>query len=221
MVREEVDAFFEEHIDDIIARWPEAVLFSDELLAHGVSFQRYQQPDSNWVDDSEFAPVKGKDGKERVVGKDKAMSAIESVDDLKQVCVHAIFYSTFWHSFVNDNQQIDGGEVNYSSMGINTREPPPPASAGREAFEAWQQKAAPTGTHVVFQLVNSDLLPNTKYGYILNRVDLMGTTADGLQRYEPDGRIRESLKERLFARAEQLAEEEAYDVRDIRSRVNS
>lgn len=221
VVREEVDAFFKENHDAIVAHWPEAILFSDELIAHGVALRHYQNPEANWVDDSEFARFEDAAGKEREAGKAKAMSPVQSVEDLKHLCVHAIFYATFWHSWVNDNQQIDGGEVNYAAMGIRTREPPPTVDQGEEALFDWQERAAPTGTHVVFQLVNADLLPNTKYGYILSRTALMGTTANGNQRYEPDARIRDSLRARLFAKAEQLAEEEAYDVRGIRSRVNS
>ena len=161
VVRDEVDAFFDAHRQAIVEHWPEAVLFSDELLAHSVSFQRYQNPDARWISESEFAPVKDRDDVEREVGRSRAMSPIRTIDDLKQCCVHAIFYATFWHSWVNDNQQIDGGEVNYAAMGIRTKEPPPLVSEVAAAFDAWEQSVAPTGTHVVFQLVNADLLPNT------------------------------------------------------------
>lgn len=223
IVRKEVDAFFSENAAEIEAYWPEAVLFSDELRANGVAFERYGNPASDWVDESEFAPVVGRNGEERIVGKSKAMSAIETVDDLKQACVHAIFFASLWHSWVNDAQQIDGGEVKYSSMGIKTREPPPASSDANfaAAMEAWEESAAPTGTHIVFQLVNSDLLPNTEYGYLLNRTGLLDTTAAGRQRFEPDGKVLETLKSRLFAAANAFADEEGYDVRVIRSRVNS
>ena len=43
---------------------------------------------------------------------------IKSVEDLKQLCVYIIYHCTFFHSWVNNKQYEDGGEIEYTSLGL-------------------------------------------------------------------------------------------------------
>lgn len=44
--------------------------------------------------------------------------AIKSIDDLKQLCVYIIYHCTFFHSWVNNKQYDDGGDIEYTAIGL-------------------------------------------------------------------------------------------------------
>lgn len=44
--------------------------------------------------------------------------AISSIDDLKKLCIYVIYHSTFFHSWVNNKQNEDGGDVDYATIGL-------------------------------------------------------------------------------------------------------
>ncbi len=44
--------------------------------------------------------------------------AIENIQDLRQLCIYAIYHSSFVHSWVNYKQYEDGGDIEYASLGL-------------------------------------------------------------------------------------------------------
>ncbi|NJK41460.1 MAG: hypothetical protein HC934_09115 [Acaryochloridaceae cyanobacterium SU_2_1] len=65
--------------------------------------------------------------------------AVESLADLQQLCVYVIYHSSFYHSWVNNKQYEDGGDVSYATIGLwDTHHPAydPLAVADREAQQA-------------------------------------------------------------------------------------
>ncbi len=83
-----VKNFFVEHQDGIKHYWHEIEAMSRELVTHSI-----------------LKPELG-------------TLAVESIADLEQLCLYIIYHSTFFHSWVNNKQYEDGGDVSYSTIGI-------------------------------------------------------------------------------------------------------
>ncbi|MDY7004645.1 MAG: lipoxygenase family protein [Cyanobacteriota bacterium] len=50
--------------------------------------------------------------------------AINSQEDLQQLCVYILYHCTFFHSWVNNKQYEDGGDVDYASIGLWDKDDP-------------------------------------------------------------------------------------------------
>jgi linolenate 9R-lipoxygenase len=83
-----VDNFFASNQTGIQTYWPEIQAMSDDLVMHSI-----------------LKPELG-------------TLAIETPDDLRQLCVYIIYFSSFFHSWVNNKQYEDGGDVSYAAIGI-------------------------------------------------------------------------------------------------------
>jgi linolenate 9R-lipoxygenase len=44
--------------------------------------------------------------------------SVENLEDLKSLCVYVIYHSLFFHSWVNNKQYEDGGDIDYAAIGL-------------------------------------------------------------------------------------------------------
>jgi linolenate 9R-lipoxygenase len=87
-IEEYVNGFFTQQGQNIENRWDEVIEMSRELVEHSILKPEY------------------------------GTLEISSVDDLKQLCIYIIYHSTFFHSWVNYKQYEDGGDVDYTALGL-------------------------------------------------------------------------------------------------------
>jgi linolenate 9R-lipoxygenase len=83
-----VSEFFDNNREDIKSCWAEVDAMSEDLSSHSIL-------------NPEFGTLEVKD-----------------IEDLKQLCIYIIYHCTFFHSWVNNKQYEDGGDVEYASIGL-------------------------------------------------------------------------------------------------------
>lgn len=208
MVGEHVDAFFVEHGAAITAEWREVHRFSDDLVAHAVPafvcrWLRARVPgkDAPWFERSERMDL---DAKSEMPAP-SAVSPVThgdtpragEVEELKQLCRYVIFFATFRHTWANNLQWEDAGEVRYSCLGLRW---------GKDGGlpDGDDPEAAPPPDQATEMLWISWMLSKTGYGFILANEE-----AD----------MHPRLVEGLRARAEELAAL-GLDAKTVRSRIN-
>jgi hypothetical protein len=122
VVTKYVDDFFESHRAGILDSWDEVHAFSFDLVEHAV--EHVPHPEVEPYDSSEIARTPRR---ARQDGSQGALSPITdreseptetAIGNIKQVCRYAIFHATFFHSWTNDGQVDDAGEVVYASFGL-------------------------------------------------------------------------------------------------------
>ncbi|WP_437964011.1 lipoxygenase family protein [Sorangium sp. So ce260] len=212
-----VDVFFEKHLDGIRRDWIEVLAMSDDLVAHSVAWKPadrespaaaaprsgppgstrggFEPSDRNELDDPTIprAQIGGVTKAVRPVTSSEQASA-EDLDRLKQLCRYVLFHTTFWHTWVNDAQPDDGGEVAYSALALRN------GSFGPEG----DPDIAPTAIEASQLLFLTHVLAEVRYGYILKN---------------EDGDVPEELRMLLLDAKNEFARL-GYDVSNIRSRVN-
>lgn len=83
-----VGQFFIDHQDGIAAHWLEIEQMSADLVRHSI------------------------------LNPELGTLAIQDVTDLQQLCVYVMYHSSFFHSWVNNKQYEDGGDVSYATIGL-------------------------------------------------------------------------------------------------------
>lgn len=184
VVTEWVDLFFSQHETEIKKEWLEIYRMSEDLVAHAVPlFSATIDWDKLKHDEKDFtrrrieylAAEYRMDltlPRKRVNGKLKAVSPItdstifrEDSDDwqnLKDMCRYVITTATFLHTWVNEHQYEDIGEVLYSCLGLRFGE----KETGIMAPES-DVSIAPDATRSTQMMWFSNLLSRTEYGFIL------------------------------------------------------
>ena len=119
-----VDDFFENNNDGIRGSWHAVRKFSHDLVSHAYPYRPAQDAEHDvWADTNEIgtpdAPRQVIDGVLRAVSPvaKSAQPNAEEMQNLKEVCRYAIFMASFWHSWCNDHQPDDGGEIAYAALG--------------------------------------------------------------------------------------------------------
>ncbi|MBW4611715.1 MAG: hypothetical protein KME21_00220 [Desmonostoc vinosum HA7617-LM4] len=87
-IEEYVSEFFQQQQAGIQAYWSEIAGMSEDLVSHSVLNPNFQT------------------------------LAIANINDLKQLCIYVIYQSSFFHSWVNNKQYEDGGDVDYATIGL-------------------------------------------------------------------------------------------------------
>jgi Lipoxygenase len=165
-----VSEFLDQHRSEISRQWFEIRAMSDDLVTHSVAYN--PDPVTDWADLNEAS--KPPRQRANATGPLKAVSPItetqepgpNDLDHLKQFCKYAIFHATFWHSWVNDGQVDDGGEVAYSSLALRN------GSFSQSNDPEADETIAPTPDHVARQLALMHILTKASYGYIVNNEDV-------------------------------------------------
>ena len=163
-----VDIFFEENQTDIEENWVEIKLWSDEIVRNAVP---YAAPEEGWLDSSEVnkptsphPTVNGRTACVTPITTDTALNAgnrAGNIENLKQVCRYLIFTCTFLHGYVNDRQFDIGGDPDWTSLGLR-KDITDLAVRPQDALTSFDKRC-----HVVI----TDILQNTKYGYIMKDED--------------------------------------------------
>lgn len=149
ILKKYIDEFFVTYRRKIILDWKEIFYFSEDLHSHSVLFKSSDPlPGEKWYCENEIS-LSSENG--------RSISKITSttknppdgdIENLKQVCVYAIYHSTMWHDWRNDNQAKYAGEIDYARMALK-----------------YNAKDAS------FQLFVMNILSSIKYGYILKNED--------------------------------------------------
>lgn len=185
---EYVDIFFKQHREGIIEHWEEVYLFSKELVEHSVPVflsdvdldalpekerKQAQERFEYYTFQYGFHP----DLPRETIGKElKALSPItknrvydpDSGDwqNLKDACRYAIMMATFMHTWINEHQYDDLGEVMYNCGGLRFGDQPMGVLAPESDLSI-----APDLTRTTQQLWFANLLSRTEYGFITKNED--------------------------------------------------
>lgn len=141
VVSDFVDQFFSENLSLIKQYWTEVYYFSEDLVNHSVPvFMSETDLDNLSSDEREQVERRKKYyaykyhfdfnlPRERVNGQLKAVTPItkrekydeqhpEEMEDLKKVCKYAIMMATYMHTWINEHQYDDLGEILYNCGGL-------------------------------------------------------------------------------------------------------
>ncbi|WP_197480079.1 lipoxygenase family protein [Anabaena sp. 4-3] len=202
VLTEYIDNFFQKYQEEIVKEWAEIHRFSDDIIEHSVAYQPLPKltGDYDWYDDNELD--KPEIPRPTVNGTVKATRAITTADqpsdadiaNLKEFCRYVIFHITLWHSWVNDQQADEGGEIFYNSLALRG------GSFGSEDDPAIAPNILES-TNLIYMV---NVLTAIQYGYILKN---------------EDDDIPEELRTTLAAYKEKFAAL-SYDIGNIRTLIN-
>ncbi len=182
VVGEFVDKIFAEFEEGIKKEWYEVFLFSEDLVNHSAAvFQSRQNGGALSPEEQIFNKKRAEYYHERfrydpdlprktVDGIPRAVSPITENpeypspgdwENLKQACKYIIMQATFMHTWVNEHQYEDIGEVLYSSLGLRF--------GSREEgifLPESDYSISPDLTGATQMMWFSNLLSRTEYGFI-------------------------------------------------------
>lgn len=180
---EYVDVFFEKNERLIKKYWHEIHCFSEDLVNHSVpiAFTTAQdKPGDEWesLKNRRFAYYCGQykfdptlerpqiDGVTRAMSRITASSSFrkaapEDWKNLKDACRYVIMNATFMHTWINEHQYDDVGEVLYSSLGLRYGDGPDGIMAPESDDRISPDLKTSTG-----MLWFSNFLSRTEYGFI-------------------------------------------------------
>lgn len=188
---EYVDSFFDEHLDEIKANWFEIHRFSEDIVNHANGFYmcsyltRALERDDSWFSKNERPDLSVE--RRTINGKIQAVSPVtesdtataEGIENMKQVCRYVIMHCTFMHSWTNDRQHDDGGELLFSGLGLRY------GDNGVFSPES-DLSLAPSPRHATEQLWFATFLSRTKFGFIMKNEekDISPMFLDTLRKYK-------------------------------------
>ena len=184
IVNDFVDHFFNENLDQIKKQWLEVYYFSEDLVNHSVPVF-LSGIDLNSLSPQEKIQAEKRKAyygfmyqfdfdqpRELVNGQLKSISPItkrkiydaqhpEEMDNLKKACKYAIMIATFMHTWINEHQYDDLGEILYNCGGLRfgTTET---GVLGPES----DLHIAPDLTRGTGMVWFANLLSRTEYGFI-------------------------------------------------------
>ena len=203
VLTEYIDSFFQNYQEDIVKEWAEIHRLSDDIVEHSVAYQPLaanSDSDYDWYDHNELDHPEIP--RTTVNGTVKATRAVTTSDqpgdtdiqNLKDLCRYVIFHITFWHSWVNDAQADEGGEIFYNSLALRG------GSFGSEDDPAIAPNILES-TNLIYMV---NVLTAIKYGYILKN---------------EDDDVPEELRKILAGYKQQFADLD-YEIGNIRSLIN-
>ncbi|MCK5869516.1 hypothetical protein BMR07_15215 [Methylococcaceae bacterium CS1] len=179
---EYVNRYIDDNIKEIREHWHEIYCFSNDLVKHSVplylSDVDLKQLDKNaqtlakerleWY--QQHYHINLSSPRETINGELKVLSPITlsarfssaGIQNLKESCRYIIMMATFMHSFVNEHQYDDIGEVLYNCLGLRFGE----SKDGIMAAES-DTRIAPDLTRSTQMMWFSNLLSRTEYGFIV------------------------------------------------------
>jgi hypothetical protein len=185
-----VDYFIELNRKEIIRHWHEVFCFSEDLVNHSVPVF-LSDKDMTHIDPRDRArfeemkeyltaqfcfdydmPRQHRDGHLRTVSALTLTSTLspekekEEIQNLKKACTYMIFVATFLHTWANEHQYEDIGEVLYNCLGLRYGD----KDSGILAPES-DLSIAPDLTRSTQMMWFSNLLSRTEYGFITRNED--------------------------------------------------
>ncbi len=178
-----VDYFFRQNLPMIKTEWHEIYCFSKDLVEHSVPLflsdpegREHEDPKAREQDRKrlkyyhERYRIDATLPRQRIDGELKCISPIthrkedpsdEDISNLKSVCRYAIMMATFMHTYVNEHQNEDIGEVVYNSLGLRFGDDPNGIFMPEDDYSI-----APDLTRSTQMMWFSNLLSRTEYGFI-------------------------------------------------------
>lgn len=188
ILKEWVDLFIEENAEEIKKYWYEIYLFSQDLVSHSVPLY------SSTIDWETMSDADKKYAQERIeylsqeyrIDLNSPRLSIDQVtkilspitlseefdphsndwQNLKDACSYIIMTASFLHSWINEHQYEDIGEVLYSCLGLRFGE----KESGIMAPES-DYRIAPDLTRSTQMMWFSNFLSRTEYGFIVKNED--------------------------------------------------
>jgi len=182
IVSEFVDSFVHSNLVEITRQWYEVFKFSEDLVQNSVPVFHSE------IDFEALSPEKREREEKRVTyyharfrfdpnlpriefnGKKRVISPITQnpnqpdpgdMENLKDACKYAIMQATFMHTWVNEHQYEDIGEVFYSSLGLRFGEHEDGIFRPEDDLHI-----SPDLTRSTQMMWFSNLLSRTEYGFI-------------------------------------------------------
>ena len=180
-----VDYFFEKNLEGIIKHWHEIYCFSEDLVNHSVPVflsnidldkldprekARYEEMKEYLSAQFTFdynMPRQYRNGELKTVSPltlSKTLTPEDQkveIDNLKKACTYMIFIATFLHTWTNEHQYEDIGEVLYNCLGLRFGD----KESGVLAPEH-DLSISPDLTRSTQMMWFSNLLSRTEYGFI-------------------------------------------------------
>ncbi len=182
VVHQFVDYFFDENEEDIKKYWYEIYCMSNDLVNNSVPLFLSEQDSRKWTgeerelnqDRIEYNHLRAcfdnTLSRDIINGKKKSISSITKskntpaegdMDNLKDMCKYAIMVATFLHTYVNEHQYEDIGEVLYCSLGLRYGDKEDGIFQPENDYSI-----APDLTRATQMMWFSNLLSRTEYGFI-------------------------------------------------------
>ncbi len=182
IVNEFVDFFFNENENEIKKHWYEIFCMSNDLVCNSVPLFLSEQDQSKWSEEKrklnedrieyyhERACFDAKLPRETYQGKVRCISPITKnpygpedggMDNLKSMCKYTIMTATFLHTYVNEHQYEDIGEVLYCNLGLRYGEKKDGIFQPENDYSIF-----PDLTRSTQMMWFSNLLSRTEYGFI-------------------------------------------------------
>lgn len=182
---EYVEEFFRVHEDGIKHHWLEIQRFADDLVTHSVPVFLSAPQDSPPPDDRYHLLAKQRlmyycrqynfdpnlpretiDGELKTVSRITGAATYEAAgpqewQNLKDACRYAIMQATYMHTWINEHQYDDLGEVRYNCGGLRFGDKP----SGIMAPES-DNDIAPNPVIATQMLWLTNILSRTEYGFI-------------------------------------------------------
>ncbi len=182
---EYIDDFFERNAEGIKRHWLEVRRFSDDLVRHAVPVfltapldappndERMRRLAAERLDYCALQYSFDRDlPRETIDGELKAVSRITSADSfteaapedwrhLKDACRYAIMMATYMHTWINEHQYDDLGEILYNCGGLRFGDKPEGVLAPEDDYDI-----APDLVRSTQMLWFTNLLSRTEYGFI-------------------------------------------------------
>ncbi len=182
MLGKYVDEFFDNNLVAIKEHWHEITGFSSDLVKHSVPLYLSNvdlerlNPEARALAEERLQwyqyryHIDLSSSRETIDGELKTITPItqsqqfndEDLKNLKAACRYIIMMSTFMHSFVNEHQYDDIGEVLYNSLGLRFGD----GESGVMSPES-DVSIAPDLTRSTQMMWFSNLLSRTEYGFIV------------------------------------------------------
>jgi hypothetical protein len=222
IVTEYVDDFFAENITEIQSHWREVYHFSQDLVEHAVPVLLSDiklntlTPQEKKLAEDRFEyyayqySFDTKSKRKIINGELKAVSPItksisydeaqpDDLQNIKQVCCYAIMMATYMHTWINEHQYEDMGEVLYNCGGLRFGD----KERGILAPES-DLSIAPDLTRSTQMLWLTNFLSRTEYGFITRN---------------EEGDVNPAFSRRLLEKSEEFAKL-GVNVHAIESRTN-
>ena len=182
VVGEFVDTFFEQNEKEIKEEWYEVYRFSEDLVNHSAPvFHTEKKREHLSEEEKEFErkrieyyharfrfdpslPRESYNGKKRVISPitlNPEKASREDWENLKSACKYIIMQATFMHTWVNEHQYEDIGEVLYSSLGLRFGDHEDGIFRPESDYSI-----SPDLTRSTQMMWFSNLLSRTEYGFI-------------------------------------------------------
>ncbi len=163
-----IEAFFQRHKNTVIEHWHEVHRFSNDLVNHSVEYTKPSKQEGQLYCTNEGN--RSDSQREHTAGLVRAVRSITStavnpgdsdLENLKQVCRYIIFHATLFHTWTNDLQITDGGEIRYATLGLR----------GGSMGEEGDPKILPRKVECIKQTAMARLLAINKRGTIMRDED--------------------------------------------------